>query len=99
MKFKLGRLVATSGITEAMLQSDQFSKEVNQCIYSHLTGDYGTVSLDDHDTKMNEDSIINGQVKKFKRVLSRYKLSKGNIYIITERVHDTVTTVLFTSEY
>ena len=99
MKFKLGRLVATSGITEAMLQSDQFSEEVNQCIYKHLTGDYGTVSSDEHDTKMNEDSISNGQVKRFGRVLSKYELSKGDVYIITERAQDTITTILFTSEY
>ena len=99
MKFKLGRLVATSGITEAMLQCEQFTEEVNQCIYKHLTGDYGTVSLDEHDTKMNEDSIINGQVKRFSRVLSRYELSKGDVYVITERAQGTITTVLFTSEY
>lgn len=100
MKFESGRLVATSGITNEMSQCVQFSAEIIKFTFRHLTGDYGeSVMNDEHDYTKNESSIENGEVKRWSRILSRYESSKGSIYIITERAKETITTILFTSEY
>jgi hypothetical protein len=87
-KFALGRLVTTAAVHE-----DEEPLDIAIAIWRHAQGDWG--DLDDHDTKVNEDALAQGE-----RLLSCYVLAgTGNqVWVITE-ADRSVTTVLYPSEY
>ena len=99
MKFNLGRIVITNGISDAMIKSPEFIFEINDLICKHGEGEYGTIAKDQHDCEQNERSIEGGRVKRWGSVRSRYSTSEGLIYIVTEGLEQTITTILFTSEH
>ena len=102
MKFHLGRLVATRGITSRM-QDDTFAQFVKACILKHATGEWGDLTPDDK--QVNEEALTPGEPG---RLLSSYNLPQGiahddgvggeKIWIITEWDRS-VTTVLWPGEY
>lgn len=91
MRFPLGRIYMTSGISQAVSADLRFSYEIEGFFERYISGDYG--DLCEEDLKANEDAIESGL-----RVLAHYKTSKGGIYIITE-ADRSCTTILFCDEY
>jgi len=88
-KFPLGRVVATVGALEALVQAGQKPEEF---LARHQAGDWG--EMPPEDIAENEFSLKNDL-----RLMSAYTLSNEvKIWIITE--HDrSVTTILLPTEY
>lgn len=91
MKFELGQVVVTRGVSDATEESRDFKSEVMLYLARHSLGNWGVVC--DEDKQINDDAVRNG-----KRILSAYETCKGKIWIITE-ADRSVTTVLFPHEY
>jgi hypothetical protein len=94
--FKLGAVVATPGVLEALERAGQ---NVWVFLTQHLAGDWGVVDADDK--AANEQSLKDGS-----RLLSAYLLSdpeKTKIWVVTEATDDNgvrqATTVLLPDEY
>jgi hypothetical protein len=78
-RFSLGRIVATPGALEAILDSGQ---SVGEFLARHVTCDWG--DLDAEDKSLNDAALIDGS-----RLLSAYMTRKGErIWIITEAVNE-----------
>jgi hypothetical protein len=93
-KFSLGRIVATPGALEALLNAGQSADEF---LARHVTGDWG--DLCDDDKSLNDAALEDGS-----RILSAYQTGKGDrIWVITEAVNEVglrySTTLLLSSEY
>jgi hypothetical protein len=87
--FEAGRVVATPGALDAMMQTGTAPFSL---IERHLTGDYG--SVDAEDAGENKWSMENSA-----RVFSAYDLNDGSkLWVITE-ADRSVTTILKPSEY
>jgi len=94
-KFRLGRLVATSGAIHALKRSHQDPLEF---IQRHRHGDWG--DLDEGDKQLNNDAVAHeGDLDHQSRVLSSYRTSAGEkVWIITEADRSS-TCMLLPSEY
>ncbi len=85
--FKLGAVVATPGILEAVNRT-----EIILAIMRHRRGDFG--DLTEEDRKSNEYAVLHEE-----RILSAYKSSQGvKFWIITEGDRS-ATTALLPEEY
>lgn len=74
-KFDLGRLVATPGALEALVDAEQTPVEF---VARHVRGDWGEVC--EEDKQANEEALQHGE-----RLLSAYRTRKGvKLWIITE---------------
>lgn len=93
MKFEIGRVMQTRGISEARQEDEQFSNEVDKCFVRYCNADWSDMEYED-DKAMNDEAIANGK----DRIFATYKTSRGKIYIITEWDRS-VTTILFPEEY
>ena len=90
--FKLGKVVQTAGVAEAILTSKEFSKFVAHSLRRYTQCDWGEV--DKEDCEANDDAVKNGD-----RILASYISSDGvKIWIITE-CDRSYTTILFPDEY
>lgn len=88
-RFTLGRVVATPGAAEALLNAEQNPYEF---LHRHVRGDWGEIPPEDWEE--NEFSLTN----EF-RILSAYRTRKGErLWIITE-ADRSVTTLLLPEEY
>jgi hypothetical protein len=93
-KFSLGRIVATPGAIQALLDAGQSADEF---LSRHCTGDWG--DLDAEDKAINDDALVDGS-----RILSAYTLRTGEkIWVITEAENEVglryCTTALLPDEY
>lgn len=87
-KFALGQVVMTQGIAHMGAESE----EIQDCLFKHVTGDWGDLS--EEDKEMNELGVRDGD-----RILSAYHLKNNEkIWIITE-CDRSATTILLPSEY
>ena len=87
MKFSLGQVVTTKGISELLTP-----QEISTLLDRHVTGDWGDVSKSDKN--LNDKALEMGYVHLF----SSYITPKGKVWIITE-ADRSITTVLLPSEY
>ena len=94
-KFRLGRLVATPGVINALEQASQTAEHF---LSLHVSGSWG--DLDAEDRKANDLAIASeGDPDKQSRVFSAYRTRDNvKLWVITE--HDrSVTTILLPEEY
>jgi hypothetical protein len=86
--FKVGQVVATP----AAIRVCELA-EVNplSLLAKHAYGDYGILSSDD--VKSNEDAVAYGD-----RILSKYKVGKEHLYVITEADRSS-TCIMLVQEY
>ena len=84
--FNLGEIYATQGALDA-----HTAETLAECIKKHACGKWG--DLCEEDKQANEDALKRGA-----RILSRYNLDGGAVYVITEWDRS-VTTVLLACEY
>lgn len=85
---KLGQVVMTRGIAEAVRKNNDFSLFVTGSMMRYCKKDWG--DLPDEDKRMNDSDDD--------RIVARYNGNYGDIYIITEWDRS-YTTILFTHEY
>lgn len=88
---KLGQLVMTRGIANAIEESPKFEFEIHRSFIRYFFQDWG--ELCQEDIALNIEALRNGH-----RILALYETSKGKVYIITEWDRS-VTTILFAHEY
>ena len=91
MKFQLGQVLVTSGISCKIDEDSEFAKFISKSFTRHCNGDWG--ELCEEDKAMNELALKNGE-----RLFSRYENGDDSIYIITEWDRS-ATTILFPNEY
>ena len=91
--FKLGRLVATLGVSVKMESDTDFKKFVLESVEKYTSCDWGNTCYEDK--RANDDAVKNGE-----RILAVYIYPKSDekIWIITEW-NRSVTTILFPNEY
>ncbi|WP_418291234.1 hypothetical protein [Massilicoli timonensis] len=89
MKFDLGEVVMTRGISNLM--ETDFALWIHDCLQRHGNGDWG--DLCEEDKQINEMALKEGD-----RILSAYKHDQVKIYIITE-YDRSITTILLAEEY
>jgi hypothetical protein len=88
-KFKLGQMLATPGVLDAV---EAAGDDLSVYISRHAAGDWGTV--DEEDKRANDQALKVGA-----RLLSAYLLKDGTkVWIITE-ADRSATTVLLPEEY
>ena len=85
-------MYATSGIMEHIEKNPSLQQEVDLALVLYSWKQWG--NLCDEDKQMNDDAIESGQ----DRILARYNLSFGDIYIITEW-NRSMTTIMLCDEY
>ncbi len=86
--FLMGQVVATPGALQLL---DDSGEDPLYYLARHASGDWG--ELDPHDRKENELSLRHGW-----RLVSRYPVGEGVVWIITE-ADRSVTTILLPEEY
>ena len=95
--FNMGQIVVTRSINEYMSADRKFATEINLCLRRFVVKDWG--DLDEEDKQTNEDAL---QYPDDLYLLGAYQTSKGNIWIITNRISekagDNATTVCFPEE-
>ena len=92
MKFKLGKIVATSGVADKMVQDGAFEDFVSKSFNRYTDCDWG--ELDELDIKSNTEAL-----HKQEQIFGAYANDDGEkIWIITEWDRS-VTTILFPHEY
>ena len=89
---KLGQVVMTRGIAEAVRTNNDFSLFVTYSMMRFCKEDWG--DLPREDKRMNDSAVKNND----DRIVARYNSEYGDIYIITEWDRS-YTTMLFTHEY
>ena len=91
LKFTLGAVVMTCGVSELM---NEHGLEPIEYLLRHANGDWG--DLEGEDKALNEDAVIHGG-----RIFSAYNLTdmpESRLWVITE-ADRSVTTFLLPSEY
>lgn len=88
---KLGQVVITSGLNEAIKKDPMYNMFVLESFHRYVMNDWG-------DTCEEDNKLNNYSAKNSERVVAIYKHDKGDIFIITEWDRS-VTTILFTDEY
>ena len=95
--FNMGTVVVTSGIREAMAESNLFKLEVFYALDGYSNKNWGI--LCEEDQKTNEDAL---RYPEDLYLLGVYQTTKGKIDIITNRkseiAGDNVTTICFPDE-
>ena len=91
MKFELGRLVCTRGVSDVMAEDIDFYHDVLSAIQQYIKCDWGITCKEDK--QLNDEAINTGD-----RILAAYMTEHGKIWIITE-ADRSATTVLFPDEY
>lgn len=90
--FRTGQTVVTRGISNKILENEQFAKQVVYFNGLYLQKDWGDISEDNKE--MNDLNVKSG----IGSLMGAYETCEGRIWIMTE--HDrSVTTILFPSEY
>ena len=96
--FKLGQLVATAGVAEAMESCESFRQFILSCLGRYTKGDWG--ELEEPDKEMNDEALTDES-----RILASYKMPAeipidyaDKVWIITESDRSS-TTILFPEEY
>lgn len=92
MLFRTGPLTESRGIATARDKDSSFDREVMTAYNDYINGRWGNLPAEDKEA--NETAVKAGN----QRIIGRYSLSKGDIYIITEWDRS-YTTILFCSEY
>ena len=90
--FELGDLYQTCGVNNATEHNIARQNEVFQALDRYRMCDWGDTCYDDW--QMNDDAVKYGN----DRIVAKYCLSFGNIFIITE-YDRSATTILFCNEY
>ena len=90
--FVLGDCYQTSGIYYATKDNPEKQKEVDWAFKRYTYCDWGDTCYEDW--KMNDEAVKHGD----DRIVAKYCLSFGNIFIITEWDRS-ATTVMFCGEY
>ena len=88
-----GRILIASRLNNAVAESEETAKEVYEALNRYLSGDWGDLPQEDKD--MNDTAVKHPGST---RILARYNLLCGDIYIITEWDRS-YTTLLFCNEY
>ncbi len=91
LKFDIGKLVCTSIIFDWAMDDLNNNDALMACIARHHKGDWGDVPAEDKVT--NDEALLLGN-----RLVSKYTLGCGDIYIITEWDRS-ITTVMLCEEY
>lgn len=89
---KLGQVVMTRGIAEAVRKNNDFSLFVTESMMRYCKKDWGDLPYEDK--RINDSAVKNND----DRIVARYNNEYGDIYIITEWDRS-YTTILFTNEY
>ena len=93
MEFKVGRLLATRGVDDRVMEDKKFARFVTNSLQRYFNCDWG--DLDIHDKRLNESAVRNNN----DRIFARYNYDdETSIYIITEWDRS-ATTILFPEEY
>lgn len=93
MRFELGHVVMTEGISYKLNKSDKFSAFVFKSMYRYMEKDWGEMCQEDKES--NDFAFENGE-----RIFAAYENKQLNekIWIITEWDRS-VTTILLPEEY
>ncbi len=92
--FKLGKVVMTNGVYRAMeFGGFDALSEIISAFNRYKMCDWGDLS--DSDKRLNDYAVKDNE---YNRILARYNLDVGDIYIITE-ADRSCTTILFVEEY
>lgn len=89
----LGQIVITKGLNSAFERSEETQAEIMTALQRYMFGDWGDLGAEDK--AMNDNAVSNPQSD---RILARYNLKCGSIYIITEWDRS-YTTLMFCDEY
>ncbi len=93
VRFALGKLVMTRGVSDKVAEDTAFAKFVMDSLRRHATCDWG--DLDPEDNRANTLAVNSGNL----RILSAYTLAAmPKIWIITEADRSS-TTILYPEEY
>ena len=87
-----GEIVETQRVAQACRQEPQFIDELHEAFYNYIHNEWGETSEED---KAENDKAI---IFEDRRIVAKYKTSKGNIFIITE-ADRSYTTIMFCDEY
>ena len=95
--FNLGKVVCTATVNNAMMENKRFAKDILSAMERYCNKDWG--DLDAEDKQINDDAL---NYPEDLYLLAAYKTCKGKIYIITNKISETVgdnaTTICFPSE-
>ena len=86
--FPLGRIVVTPGALRVLIEAGE---DPLRYLVRHASGDWG--DLDEHDRRENERASGHGR-----RLVSRYPVGGGKVWIITE-ADRSATTILLPEDY
>ena len=89
---RLGTVVMTAGLNAAVSSDVKKLKELTKAFTRYTSCDWGNLS--ESDATMNDEAFANEN----DRIVAKYNLSFGEIYIITEWDRS-YTTLLFCDEY
>lgn len=95
MKFELGKLVSTNGISDLIASNREFSDFVADCLGLYVRCDWGDMCKED--SVMNDDAVKSGDGR-IHGSYTHQEHRSWKIWIITEWDRS-VTTILFPSEY
>ncbi len=90
-EIECGEIGIHSGLYYDIKDEPEKMEIIRNCLDRYVSHDFGDLPQEDKD--MNENALINGG-----RLLARYNLSFGDIYIITESDHKN-TTILYCKDY
>lgn len=95
--FNMGQIVVTKSINNYMVADIVFTREIADALKRYANKDWG--DLDSEDKQFN-DNVLNYPEDLY--LLAAYNTSKGKVWIITNRISDTLgdnaTTVCFPDE-
>lgn len=89
----LGQTVITRGLNATIEQSEDARAEVMDALGRYMRGDWGDLGAEDKE--MNDNAVKEPMSD---RILARYNLTFGSIYIITEWDRS-YTTLMYCDEY
>ena len=90
---KIGQLVISRGLNDAVAGNKETAREVYGALDRYLSGDWG--DLQEEDKVLNNKAVADPGSD---RILARYNLNCGDIYIITEWDRS-YTTLMYCNEY
>ena len=89
----VGQVFITGGLKATIEQNEDARREVMRALSRYLSGDWG--DLGDSDKELNNNAVADPGSD---RILARYNLQCGDIYIITEWDRS-YTTLLYCRDY
>ena len=90
---EVGQVVITRRLNDAIEENEETRKEVYRALSRYLSGDWG--DLPEEDKQLNNNAVADPGRD---RILARYNMIWGDIYIITEWDRS-YTTLMFCNEY